>query len=81
MSEWQPIESAPKDGTRILLYYPIFGRNPHQEFGKWELQKHNNKPAPYWSGDGERLYGVQWYRSFKPTHWRPQYDAPKEPTT
>ncbi len=75
---WQPIETAPKDGTRILLYFPVFGEAPHQEFGRWEVQAFNNKPNPYWSGDGEAVYGVKWYRSFPPSHWMPLLKPPVE---
>lgn len=73
---WMPIETAPKDGSRILLFFPIFGNAPHQEFGKWEVQKYNKKPNPYWSGDMERTYGTLWYRNNPPTHWMPQAEAP-----
>jgi hypothetical protein len=73
---WKPIETAPKDGTRVLLFFPVFGTSPRQELGKWETQKHNKKPAPYWSGDCESVYGVNWYRAYQPTHWQPQQPQP-----
>lgn len=69
MSEWKPIETAPKDGARILLYFPVFGNSACKEFGYWEIQKHHKNPKPYWTGDRERIFGVLWYRNQQPTHW------------
>lgn len=34
MSEWQPIETAPKDGTRLLIYSPENVAVAHWE--EWE---------------------------------------------
>lgn len=73
---WHPIETAPKDGTRVLLFWPLFGNNEHQEFGCWDTQPHNNKPKPFWSGDMERVYGIGWYRKYTPTHWMLPLKAP-----
>jgi hypothetical protein len=68
---WQPIETAPKDGTAILLWYPDL----HQ---KWQ--------KGYWYDKVEIMNGVETYRIQKwltsmgafrygeepdpqPTHW------------
>ena len=60
MGEWQPIESAPKDGTRILLGY--FGDAEHMSGAiavghvfQWERMP--KALVASW------LYGVE------PTHW------------
>jgi hypothetical protein len=31
--QWQPIETAPKDGTRIMLFWPVSGWT---DFGWWK---------------------------------------------
>ena len=52
---WQPIETAPKDGTRVLLHYV------HKNFtkiGAWDAG------CRYWSAD-------QWFHERPPTHWMP----------
>lgn len=52
---WQPIETAPKDGTRLLLHYA-----PRRltKVGKWDAG------SCYWSAD-------QWLHEKAPTHWMP----------
>lgn len=65
--DWRPIESAPKDGTRILL----FDVSPH--VGYWRASRVANKD----------LYPDSWVETgsrhrVDPTHWQPLPPAPKE---
>ena len=64
---WRPIETAPKDGTRIILLMGNLG----VQVGRWETQKYNKKPVPYWTCDIEALLGIGSMRDNQPTHWRP----------
>lgn len=55
IENWQPIETAPKDGTRLLVFSPVDGVvSSHWEAGTWQglpwRAPHNAaKAAPtYW---------------------------------
>ena len=75
---WRPIDSAPRDGTRILLFYPVFS---HQvrfvTCGRWNEDVFSSKPHSYWAPDGADLYGKATVRVSKPTHWSPLLKPPK----
>ena len=59
---WRDIESAPKDGTRIILFGTMQGSSvPGEEFGNW-FASSNRKNGGWW---------VVFAMPFKPTHWRP----------
>lgn len=67
---WKPIDTAPKDGTRVLLFYPVFKHQVQfRVVGHWSLDSHASRPKPYWSPDNAVLYGLIAVRMFKPTHW------------
>ena len=78
MSDWQPIETAPKDGTVIQLYGEIAC-----EIGGPEGSM--STCNGYWNGSGTDYEGYDWnvcisgpYAYWiKPTHWMPTLDAPK----
>lgn len=63
---WQPIETAPKDGTHVLLWFewhdlPVVG---DFRYGRW------------WSvhslgGNLPRPNGMDWEEVMRPTHWMP----------
>ena len=63
---WQPIETAPKCGRRILLKY---AKNFPVVFGHWNEDKYSYKPKAYFSNDRERLYGVRETRANQPIAW------------
>lgn len=78
MGQWQPIESAPKDGTHILVVRA--GENEieitewcTQEHFRWEHVKDDlwrkipEKPYEFWNGNGHRA-----------THWMPLPAPPGE---
>lgn len=73
--EWQPIETAPRDGTVILAYCPEYGMR-QTEMGRY--REGSPGYARWEMGDGPRNYGWVWIEekhnsahTWKPTHWMP----------
>jgi hypothetical protein len=60
---WQPIETAPKDGTRLLL----FSRRP------WDRPH-----VGYYCGPPHGWVTDHGWCGPKPTHWQPLPEPPKE---
>jgi hypothetical protein len=63
-SPWQPIETAPTDGTPVLLigFYPTATG--------WSDVYHSWAEAPSWRSDWQ-VHWVRWPHNFRPTHWMP----------
>lgn len=79
LPQWQPIESAPRDGRTLLLGYHNRSGNWRTLRGRWVGQEEIDD----WEGDDEFLPG--WYEDpvegehcypTAPTHWMP---LPKGP--
>jgi hypothetical protein len=68
VNDWQPIETAPKDGSAIVIYCPRRGVCAPAH---WDDCKYATKPRPYWRHFGEYLWGVAETRRDQPTHWMP----------
>jgi len=79
--KWQPIELAPKDGTRVLLWYPMLVCKEH--IGSW------NHTQRYLNGKLESedeswsIGGVMSFLQDKPqpTHWSPLLGPPDDAMT
>ncbi len=67
MSEWQPIETAPKDGSVILLW------------GRYWSDSQGWFPAPLQGQWNRDRWEAVWRYSFgvRPTHWMPLPEPPK----
>ena len=69
MSEWQPIETAPKDGSRFLAFH-----DGHVDFWHWQDFKDGGKAPVGWRNfvyvypDGGNI----------PSHWMPLPEPPKK---
>jgi len=66
MSDWQPIATAPKDGTTVLLFAPGWDS---AKTG-WTFGKDDWQDCPF------HHHG---YPAYEPTHWMP-LPAPPSPT-
>jgi hypothetical protein len=73
--DWKPIETAPTDGTRIVLWRPERGVVCP---GYYCDDSYSKKPKPYWSDQGVNLFGVRSMREDRPTHWAPIPQGPVE---
>lgn len=70
MTDWQPIETAPRNGTRVLL-----GRVGCVEPGAWDPTyrcRRDAAPGAWRGDDGGGPEDDTW-----PTHWMPLPEPPK----
>lgn len=72
MEGWMPIETAPKDGTWVLLYSPD-AVEPQVFQGRFIEFEGDPDPAEWYVGDLDQPVVLD----ADPTHWRPLPAAPR----
>jgi len=60
---WQPIETAPRDGTAVIMYHT-------------RLDNRCDVHKAWWDGECWRGYGWSYPEFSQPTHWMPLPAAP-----
>lgn len=76
MSEWHPIETAPKDGSTVILYRPNAPKWHQVTEGSWDAQEYHKKPRPFWCCPWRIAYNGG-DRDYPPTHWMPLPESPE----
>ena len=80
MNTWQPIETAPKDGTHLLLWYPDYHRKVWTgHYYKTERYEHGILKSKHegWHNGADTLTLIG-MKECLPTHWMPLPEAPNE---
>lgn len=75
---WRPIESAPRDGTKIWAYIPRIYSSGLQCLVAWDTDKYAKRPKPRFRST-DLLYRDADSAQQQPTHWQP-LPPPPEPT-
>lgn len=79
MTDWKPIETAPKDRAILLAFRDESGIGVvFVDCGKWHDDKCARKPKPHWSTATGDIFGRVWSRSAQYLGWMPLPDPPKE---
>jgi hypothetical protein len=67
---WQPIETAPKDGTKLLLFYPNL--NYPIRLGHYSKSEHREHDKITYQNEGWVAGGFSFGRKDPvPSHWMP----------
>ncbi len=74
--QWQPMDSAPKDGTRLLLATRSFGI----DVGSWKKDYNSSKgdKADWYNEWGDDFSTGSYYCPLSPTRWQPLPQPPKD---
>lgn len=72
-NEWQPIETAPRDGSEILIWSHAFSGTV--VIVRWDDDRHANKPIPRWV-TRDPVFGRRAFVDRQPTRWMPLPAAP-----
>lgn len=75
-ASWQPIETAPRDGTRIELLIPYtrekFSEAECTDYGYWDAEVESSYVRAEQQKGCFRFLGDDGPFDIQPTHWRPQ---------
>lgn len=80
--DWQPIETAPKDGDWVLVYGNVWAGEisgiVKNDFGEISIARYSDGksdfPGEWWHDAGGDAYAC-WCQ---PTHWMPLPEAPHD---
>jgi hypothetical protein len=70
-NQWQPIDTAPKDGTEILGYWHKPRSYWRTEFITWRLKS-------FWNEQGTEAWFDRNDEPFPATHWHPLPPPPED---
>ena len=73
LNGWLPIESAPKDGTQILLCQGSWG--PYLGFFEEDIWLFYDSEV---GNEGRQAFFNSWIEGYPPTHWMPLPPTPKD---
>ena len=73
MSKWQPIETAPTDGTPILLW-------PFTYITIWTGRSAGKVVLGFYDYMEEEWFNPEERQTFEPTHWMSLPKPPEDPT-
>ena len=71
-ANWKPIETAPKDGSRILVWIP---GEEMTRIARWDRMEFYTHPKPYWSIE-RGVSRTRRDRENPPSHWMPLPECP-----
>ena len=78
MSEWQPIETAPKDGTCVLVYGEgTYDEGDLRKIAVAQYTNYLNGRETDWHWQFAWYYGGYYGKFYDPTHWMPLPESPK----
>lgn len=81
MSEWQPIETAPRDGTEFLAYDPVVNKYDvcYASDNRWYGPR-DDDDLPYFIHQVDGDYGScdDYFNGDRATHWMPLPEPPEE---
>jgi len=74
MSDWRPIETAPRDGARVLVWSGAYRGTAF--IARLDDDRYAKRPRPFWEFEGQDTTTA---RAHQPTHWMP-LPAPPSPS-
>jgi len=70
---WRPIETAPRDGTNVLLWMTAYGGR--SRIGHFDDDRYSKKPRPFWRS---LLDDITTCRRGQPPCWQPLPEPPEQ---